>query len=116
MRGLFRLLLVLALVFAGVVLWLAVPQVSLARLPARAAVLPAYSQIYLAPAQVRGIDIVFGPKAYPAPKSEADWTALEREVALPLLARNAAAIGAIGGIALAPLLLLLLGRLVFRRR
>ena len=54
MRMLFRLLLVLALAFAGVVLWLAVPQVSLARLPARAAVLPAYSQIYLAPAQVRG--------------------------------------------------------------
>ncbi|PWR19719.1 hypothetical protein [Zavarzinia compransoris] len=116
MRLFARLLLVLALAWAGAVLWLVAPHLSFARLPARAAVLPAYSTIYLAPAQVRGIDILFGPRAFPAPKSDADWAALESEVALPLLVRNGAAVGAVGGIALLPLALMLAGRALRRHR
>ncbi|MCF4164191.1 hypothetical protein L2U69_00855 [Zavarzinia compransoris] len=100
------ILLALCLAFAVAVVVMAGPHVSWARLPARASVLPAYSTIYLVPAQVGGIDILFGPIALPAPKSDADWQRLEAETATALALRNGAAAAFVGAVALAPALLL----------
>lgn len=100
------ILLALCLAFAIAVVVMAGPYVSWSRLPARASVLPSYSTIYLVPAQVGGIDILFGPIALPAPKSDSDWARLEAETGTALLMRNGAAAAVIGAVALAPAILI----------
>ena len=113
---LIEIALVLALAFAVVVVALAVPLIDGSRLPGRASVRPGQTTIYLPPAQVRGIDIGFGPLPLPAPKDEADWRRLEADTALPRFLRNAAVAGLVGAIAGLPLLLVLLLRWLSRRR
>lgn len=108
-RRLLAFLFLLTLAWAAAVAVLATPHVSWSRLPVRASVLPSYSTVYLVPAQVAGIDILFGPIPLPAPKSDDDWDRLEADTGGAVFMRNAAAAGAISGIALLPTLLLGLG-------
>ncbi|WP_439815104.1 hypothetical protein [Zavarzinia sp. CC-PAN008] len=100
---------VLCLAWVALVVSSLLPLARPAGLPPAAEVPPGTTHVVLSAATLAGRPLLLPEQRYAAPRSAAEWTALERQAHLPRLVRNSLLAATIGGLALSlPLVLALL--------